>query len=248
MFKKTNTKQRKLMRKVNALSAIVAVVITAAVSGVVASNAASSTIYACVSKTSSLTKVSTKPHTCPKGTLKLSWGTAGTKGATGAKGDQGVAGTQGYAGEQGPAGAQGPAGEQGPAGAQGPAGQDGSGLTMYSAHDFGQSKTLVPWSGTDTAYEITTTPQLPVGDYFVTATTGFRGGLGATACWINVDSQGHWGSIYLVDVEGENNTSVSGMVGINTPGTLSFSCYGDTGTTNFDTQLSAIKVSSVNPN
>ena len=242
------------MRKVNVLSAIVAVLITAAVSGVVASNAATTTIYACVSKTSSLTKVSTKPHACPKGTLKLSWGGSGTKGETGAKGEQGAAGPQGYVGEQGqagPAGAQGPAGEQGPAGAQGPAGQnglDGSGLTIYSANDGGQDNNILGWSGTTAAYELATTPTVPVGTYYVSATSGLRYGSGADYCWINMDSFGHWGVAAGVDVMGEHSTAVSAVVYVGTPGTLSFSCYGDPNTTNFATQLTAVKVSSVNPN
>jgi hypothetical protein len=240
------------MRKVNALSAVFAVLITAGLSGVVASNAASTpTIYACVSKTSSLTKVSTKPHACPKGTLKLSWGTTGPKGATGSQGAQGPAGEQGYAGEQGPAGAEGPAGAQGPegpAGAQGPAGQDGSGLTIYTAYDGGQDNNILGWSGTDSAYEIATTPTVPVGTYFVSATSSFRNGTGANYCWINLDSIGHWGVAAGVDVMGDNSTAVSAVVYVGTPSTLSFSCYGDTATTNFTTQLTAVKVSSLNPN
>jgi len=83
----------------------------------------------------------------------------------------------------------------------------------------------------------------------VVATSGFRNGTGATACWVNVDSYGHWGATILVDVLGEHSTSLSGMVYIPAGGSsLSFSCFGDTATTNFGTRLTAVKVASVNPN
>lgn len=230
------------MKKVSVLSAIMATVIAAGVSGVVASNAASTTIYACVSKTSSLTKVSTKPHTCPKGTLKLSWGTKGVTGNQGAPGIQGPAGQQGYAGEQG---AQGP---EGPAGPAGPAGADGSGLVAYTAYDWGQDNHLLNWTDINGSYELATSEKvLPAGTYFATATSSFRNGTGPAACWINVDSVGHWGGQIIADGHGLGTMALSGMVGLSTPSTLSFSCYGDTDTVNFDTHLTAIKVSSVNP-
>ncbi|MCX8528446.1 MAG: collagen-like protein [Rhodoluna sp.] len=241
------------MRKVNALAAVAVIIAASAISGVVASNAASTTIYGCLSKAGALTKVSTKAHTCPKATTKIKWGVTG---ATGAVGYQGAIGAQGPEGPAGADGAQGPAGAdgaQGPAGAdgaQGPAGADGSGLVVYTAEDWGQVNTLLPWTNNNAAYELATTNStLPEGDYMVVATSGFRYGTGAVDCWVNMDSYGHWGTMITVDVMGEHSTSLSGVVHVPAGGsTLSFSCYGDPATTNFDTRLTAVKVASVNPN
>ena len=244
------------MRKVNALSAVVAVLITAGLSGVVASNAASTpTIYACVSKTSSLTKVSTKPHACPKGTLKLSWGTTGAKGATGNQGAQGPYGPEGAAG------AQGPAGPAGPAGAQGPAGSDGGGVTVYTGFDSGQSKNLIDWSASpsDDYRIVTTTNVVPEGNYFVTANTTFRRTSQAVAdvyeCWVSLDILGSYytaGQFAMnpggASPSGNIAASVSGTVVVPAGGSkISLSCSGDTSTTNWQSSISALKIVSLNP-
>jgi hypothetical protein len=100
------------MKKVSGLAAVSAVILAGAFSGIVGANAVSSAvIYGCVSKTGTLSKVSTKSPTCPRGTTKLSWG---TKGIAGLQGIQGLQGPQGATGDRGPAG---PAGADGTAGA-----------------------------------------------------------------------------------------------------------------------------------
>jgi len=247
------------MRKVNALSAVVAVLITAALSGLVASNAASTTIYECVSKTSSLTKVSTKPHACPKGTVKLSWGTSGTKGATGSQGAQGLAGAQGYVGEAGPAGAQGPAGAEGPAGAQGPAGSDGGGVTVYDGFDYGQTKFLIDWAAAPAGdYRVVTTANtVPAGNYLVTANSTFRyGGAAVYECWISMDVLGSYtnaGQIFINPAgpnaaTGFTALSLSGVVVVPTGGSkISLSCAGGTSTQNYESSIAALKIASLNP-
>lgn len=231
------------MRKVNALSAVVAVLITAGLSGVVASNAASTpTIYACVSKTSSLTKVSTKPHACPKGTLKLSWGITGTKGATGTRGAQGA---------QGP---YGPEGAAGPAGAQGPAGSDGGGVTIYTGQQF-QNTIVKPYSGTSTDYTIIATNSvLPEGTYFVTATTSFRNTPApeVAECFVYLDAAGRtpWnnGASIFSDIGTQVNMAISGTFDVPATGArISLGCHGGNGATAYESRITALKVVSINP-
>jgi hypothetical protein len=187
-----------------------------------------------------LTKVGTKAPKCAKGTTRISWATKGVAGSKGASGPQGLQGVPGPEGPQGP---------QGETGAQGPAGADGSGLAAYTAEDWGQDNNIVAYSGTDGNYQLATTNSvLPEGNYFVVATSSFRNGTGANTCWINVDVNGPWdGGAVIADVMGAKTTALSTMVVVPAGGsTLSFSCYGDPATTNFETRLTALKVSTIN--
>jgi hypothetical protein len=89
----------------------------------ISSTGATGVVYACVSTSAgTLSKVSTKPVKCPKGTSPLSWAQSGQAGERGPAGPQGVAGPPGVAGPAGPPGVAGPAG---PPGVAGPAGQPG---------------------------------------------------------------------------------------------------------------------------
>jgi hypothetical protein len=106
----------------------------------------------------------------------------------------------------------------------------------------------------DTDYRILTTNNtLPAGNYFVTANSSFRYGTGAAFCWIAVDSRGLWPGIEIsadampMQSYGQN-ISISGVVAVPAGGsTLSFACYGDTNTVNFETRISALKIVSLNP-
>jgi hypothetical protein len=247
------------MRKVNALSAVVAVLITAALSGVVASNASNPTIYACVSKAGALSKVSKKSHSCPKGTTKMSWGIAGIKGATGSQGAQGPYGPEGAAGAQGPVGEAGPAGLQGPVGEPGPAGSDGGGVTVYNGYDSGQTKSLIGWgAGPAGDYRVVTTANtVPAGNYFVTANSTFRyGGAEVYECWISMDVLGSYSNAGQIFINpsgpgpsnGSTALSLSGVVVVPPGGSkISLSCAGGTSTTNFESSIAALKIASLNP-
>jgi len=71
----------------------------------IAAPAKTTTIYACLSSSGNLSKVSTKSTKCPTGTSKLSWnqsGSAGQQGAPGARGAQGLPGVQGIPGKAAP--------------------------------------------------------------------------------------------------------------------------------------------------
>jgi len=71
------------------------------------------TIYACLSKTGSLSKVGLKSIKCPKGNTLLTWGQSGPKGAQGLQGPQGLQGVPGAKGVQGDQGLQGKQGTNG---------------------------------------------------------------------------------------------------------------------------------------
>jgi hypothetical protein len=87
------------MFKVNGLAAIVAVTLAASVTGIAtAATVSQPQIYGCLSKDGSLSKVSNKAHTCPKGTSALSWNSKGVPGEKGAGGAAGAAGPAGPAG------------------------------------------------------------------------------------------------------------------------------------------------------
>jgi hypothetical protein len=68
-----------------------------------AAPAKTSTIFACLSSSGTLTKVSTKAPKCPKGTTSMSWNQTGP---TGPKGDQGLRGPQGLKGDSADPGTQ----------------------------------------------------------------------------------------------------------------------------------------------
>ena len=83
------------------------------------------TYYACL-KSGALSLVSTKAPTCPKGSTKISWNSAGEQGPVGAQGPAGPAGQNGLNGLQGVPGLQGLRGDTGPQGPQGPQGLMGN--------------------------------------------------------------------------------------------------------------------------
>ena len=86
--------------KVNGLAAITSVVLAAAISGVAtAATVGQGAVYSCVNTSGNLSKVSTKAHSCPRGTRKLNWG---IQGPVGAKGETGANGADGAAGPAGP--------------------------------------------------------------------------------------------------------------------------------------------------
>lgn len=70
--------------------------------------AKSTTIYACLTTTGTLTKVSTKAPSCPKGTSSISWNQTGPAGPKGDQGLQGLQGIQGLKGESVGSGTQHP--------------------------------------------------------------------------------------------------------------------------------------------
>lgn len=224
------------MKKVNALSAVVAVLITAGLSGVVASNAATPMIYGCVSSAGTLSKVAKKLQTCPKGTSKISWGIAGIKGATGAAGAAGAAGPVGAAG---PAGIQ---GEAGPQGQVGPAGPGINGATAYSA--YGSNAVMLDPLGAT----IVTLPALPRGNYFLTATSSFRGGTGVTNCWFHLEMGAFSNNVLFADAAGQQSVAVSGIWDPWEDGSVvSLQCAGDSAAMNYSSTITAIKVGSLNP-
>ena len=218
------------MKKINALTAIVAVVVTAALSGVVASSASSSTVYGCVSKAGTLSKVSTKAHSCPKGTSKLTWGTTG---AAGAAGTPGQAGSQGIQGDQGAQGVQGEVGPAGP-GFEGP--------TAYSS--YGSNSVTLTAAGAT----IVTLPPMPRGIYFLTATSTFRGGTGADSCWIHFEMPTFSNNILGADVAGQKSVALSGIFDPWEDGSIvSLRCSGDETSMNYESTITAIKVGALNP-
>lgn len=89
--------------------------------------ASTTTIYACVHKTTgAVQKISAKSTVCKSGYSKIVWnqkGSAGLRGEPGAKGDVGATGLTGPRGAAGPAG---PKGDQGPIGLQGITGAVGA--------------------------------------------------------------------------------------------------------------------------
>ncbi len=231
------------MRKINALTAIVAVVITAALSGVVASSASSSTVYGCVSKAGALSKVSTKAHSCPKGTSKLSWGITGAAGATGSQGQPGAQGAQG---------------QPGPQGAQGLAGSDGGGTVLFSGQVPFYGKTLLDWdAGNNADFSIVSTDKVvPAGNYYVTANSSFRYG-SPYYCWIGLDVDGFFYTTAKFEADANahdpnidsQNTSISTALTVPAGGSkISFSCAGDTTAQTYWAQISALKIASLNPN
>lgn len=233
------------MRKVSLVASVVAVITASAISGIVGSNAASSTVYACVSKAGVLSKVAKKSQSCPKGTSKISWGTTGVKGATGAAG---VAGAAGPAGPAGAAGAEGPAGEPGAAGAPGAAGQDGSGLVVFDGYGA-SAAALLPWGNASTNYNLATTGSVvPAGKYLVNGSSTFRDGTKRpAACWINFNSVSNT-SFSLGSDPSPNGVVISGVVTVPAGGTtLSLACSGDADIQAFNPRLTATKISTLNP-
>jgi hypothetical protein len=87
-------------------------------------NGSPKTLYACVTKEFGTLNLSTAGASCPKGERKISWNTAGHRGAAGKRGAKGATGDTGTTGPQGDPGGRGPAGPKGDTGPQGPAGSD----------------------------------------------------------------------------------------------------------------------------
>ena len=148
------------MKKVNSLAALAAVVLVGAFSGIASASAVgSAVIYGCVSKTGTLSKVSTSSPSCPKGTSKLSWGSQGIAG---------LQGIQGLRGETGPVGPQGP---------QGPAGDGGgsSAPQVYTGTNTAASQVQGTNNGWLDLTPMATLSNLPAGDYEV-VTSGFSAG------------------------------------------------------------------------
>jgi hypothetical protein len=182
---RTILEMSRTVKKISPIVAVAAIVIAGSISGIAGATAASnSTVYGCVSKSGSLSKVSLKSTKCPKGTVKLSWGTRGISG---------LQGIQGIQGDTGPTGAK---GDQGETGAQGPAGADGgSGPTKIYLGSVPNGYTQV--QGSDTGWSaltpLGTLTNLPPGDYEVT-TSGFAAGgynKGFCATYTTVGSINH---------------------------------------------------------
>ena len=118
----------KISRKFLALAALVAASGCVLAGGVAANTAATGKIYACVAKKSGALRVVSKTTPCRTGERKISWtsagarGAAGTPGPPGARGPTGLRGPTGPPGAAGSPGAPGPAGQRGPTGARGPTG------------------------------------------------------------------------------------------------------------------------------
>ena len=90
------------------------VLISGSLGFAIAAPAQTSTIYACLSSSGSLSKVSLKSIKCPKGTSQISWNQSGPTGKAGIQGVQGAQGARGVPGLQGAQGPQGLPGESAP--------------------------------------------------------------------------------------------------------------------------------------
>jgi hypothetical protein len=205
------------MKKVSGLAAVSAVILAGAFSGIVGANAVSSAvIYGCVSKTGTLSKVSTKSPTCPRGTTKLSWGT------------KGIAGLQGIQGLQGPQGATGPAGPQGPAGSGG-----GGGAASAPKVYVGTNSDAYTVQGANTGWmaltPMATLTNLPSGTYEV-ETSGYSAGQtnkGVCAIYlepgmVNHGVMGFGTSGWFSSINGTSILSITGE-----SQTITLGCSGD---------------------
>lgn len=94
-----------------------AVIVLAFAGSTSATTKASGKIYACVKKTSGAVRVVTATTRCRSGERKLSWNSAGARGAAGTPGPPGARGPTGL---RGPQGVQGAKGDRGATGATGP--------------------------------------------------------------------------------------------------------------------------------
>jgi hypothetical protein len=202
------------MKKVSGLAAVSAVILAGAFSGIVGANAVSSAvIYGCVSKTGTLSKVSTKSPTCPRGTTKLSWG---TKGIAGLQGIQGLQGPQGATGDRGPAG---PAGADGTAGA--PKVYVGTNTSAYNVQGANTSwMSLTPMA---------TLTNLPSGTYEVVTSGSSAGQTNKGFCaiylepgMVNHGVMGFGASGWFSAINGTSILSISGE-----SQTITLGCSGD---------------------
>jgi hypothetical protein len=202
------------MKKVSGLAAVSAVILAGAFSGIVGANAVSSAvIYGCVSKTGTLSKVSTKSPTCPRGTTKLSWG---TKGIAGLQGIQGLQGPQGATGDRGPAG---PAGADGAAGA--PKVYVGTNTSAYNVQGANTSwMSLTPMA---------TLTNLPSGTYEVVTSGSSAGQTNKGFCaiylepgMVNHGVMGFGASGWFSAINGTSILSISGE-----SQTITLGCSGD---------------------
>ena len=165
------------------------------------SGMSTSQINTCVKEqTGKLRLVERAPDCHPRRERFLSWSTTGPPGAPGERGPAGPTGAKGDAGPPGPGGAQGPAGETGPAGAAGADGEPGADGVSGERGPAGETGPVGPQgpAGPSSALEVTRTfgpvnpqpfqasltvftlPDVPAGDYVLSAKVTVRAVTGST--------------------------------------------------------------------
>jgi hypothetical protein len=212
------------------------------------------TIKGCYKKKSGSLRVLVHGKRCKRGERSVAWSSAGAGGSDGGSGQQGPPGPMGPAGLNGVSGIPGLAGPPGSAGSTGATGPTGPVGPSTAREAVNTGSTSITGGDAGSGNSLATLPNVPSGDYLLTARVQLNSAATTTASIVCRASLGSKSAVAIADIGSDPNSvdhvpiTITFNTSLASTGSANVKCWHDSLTggapTASDTYLEVLTVGS----